>query len=230
MEITASLLAFGLYFPGTSVKNYPKGTDSAASMIRYMHEREEDTLFYRAETTHSQTLNDGALNGYNGVSTFTSSANVKTTEFMKALGYGAKNTYNRYCFEESSPVANLFLGLKYMIERDGKDKSSEFFTDVHHYKDVHLLENNAYLPLGFLAGEDLAQVDFTQTSPFQLQNDLFAAVTGVQGDVRHKLSAETLTTIPHDVTLTDSRLQCGLFLCGGPGWLYVHPPEPAQAE
>ena len=205
VEITASLLAFGLYFPGTSVKNYPKGTDSAASMIRYMHEREEDTLFYRAETTHSQTLNDGALNGYNGVSTFTSSANVKTTEFMKALGYGAKNTYNRYCFEESSPVANLFLGLKYMIERDGKDKSSEFFTDVHHYKDVHLLENNAYLPLGFLAGEDLAQVDFTQTSPFQLQNDLFAAATGVQGDVWHKLSGETLTIIPHDVTLTESR-------------------------
>ena len=205
VEITASLLAFGLYFPGTSVKNYPKGTDGAASMIRYMHEREEDTLFYRAETTHSQTLNDGALNGYNGVSTFTSSANVKTTEFMKALGYGAKNTYNRYCFEESSPVANLFLGLKYMIERDGKDKSSEFFTDVHHYKDVHLLENNAYLPLGFLAGEDLAQVDFTQTSPFQLQNDLFAAATGVQRDVWHKLSGDTLTIIPHDVTLTESR-------------------------
>ena len=205
VEITASLLAFGLYFPGTSVKNYPKGTDSAASMIRYMHEREEDTLFYRAETSHSQTLNDGALNGYNGVSTFTSSANVKTTEFMKALGYGAKNTYNRYCFEESSPVANLFLGLKYMIERDGKDKSSEFFTDVHHYKDVHLLENNAYLPLGFLVNSDLAHVDFTQTSPFQLQNELFAAATGVEGDVWHKLSGETLTIIPHDVTLTESR-------------------------
>ena len=61
-------------------------------MIRYMHEREKNNLFFRAETTHSQTLNDGALNGYNGISAFTSSANVKTTVFMKALGYGAKNT------------------------------------------------------------------------------------------------------------------------------------------
>ena len=205
VELFCTLLAFGLYFPGTNVKNYPKGTDSAASMIRYMHEREEDTLFYRAETTHSQTLNDGALNDYNGVSTFTSSANVKTTEFMKALGYGAKNTYNRYCFEESSPVANLFLGLKYMIERDGKDKSSEFFTDVHHFNDVHLLENNAYLPLGFLAESQLADVDFTQTSVFQLQNELFTAATGVEGDVWHKLSGDTLTIIPNDVTLTESR-------------------------
>ena len=82
VELIATVVAFGLYFPGTNVQNYPKGTESAASMIRYMQERERDTLFYRAETTHSQTLNDGARNGYNGVSAFTSSANVKTTEFM----------------------------------------------------------------------------------------------------------------------------------------------------
>ena len=96
-ELALDLVCFGIYFPGTAVSNYPKGTTYAASMIRYMKEREEDTLFYRAETTHSQTLNDGALNSYNGISTFTSSANVRTTEFMKALGYGAKYTYNRYC-------------------------------------------------------------------------------------------------------------------------------------
>ena len=150
LELAANLLSFGLYFPGTGVSNYPKGTEASASMIRYMKEREKE-LFYRAETTHSQTLNDDALNGYNGISAFTSSANVKVTEFMKALGYGAKNTYNRYCFEESSPVANLFLDLKYMIERDDRDRSGSMFEEVHHYDKVHLLKNRAYLPLGFLA-------------------------------------------------------------------------------
>ena len=205
VELVSTLVAFGLYFPGTNVKNYPKGTEEAASMIRYMHEREEDTLFYRAETTHSQTLNDGALNGYNGVSTFTSSANVKTTEFMKALGYGAKNTYNRYCFEESSPVANLFLGLKYMIERDGKDKSSEFFTEVHHYGNVYLLENNAYLPLGFLAESGLAEVDFSSSSgTFGFQNELFAAATGLEGDVWHRIPGDSLTITGNDVTVSDA--------------------------
>ena len=205
LELTATLLAFGLYFPGTSVKNYPKGTDEAASMIRYMHERERNNLFFRAETTHSQTLNDGALNGYNGVSTFTSSANVKNTEFMVALGYGAKNTYNRYCFEESSPVANLFLGLKYMIERDGKDKTSVFLTDVHHYGNVHLIENNAYLPLGFLAEKELAELDFaTSKGTFPFQNELFTAATGLEAEVWNKLEGSNLTIIPNDVTLTDS--------------------------
>ena len=204
-ELMSTLVAFGLYFPGTSVKNYPKGTEHAASMIRYMHEREADTLFYRAETTHSQTLNDGALNGYNGVSAFTSSANVKTTEFMKALGYGAKNTYNRYCFEESSPVANLFLNLKYMIERDGKDKSSVWFTDLHHYGSVHLLKNNAYLPLGFLAEEALGEVDFLLNSGnFAFQNTLFSAATGLEGEVWTRLQGDKTSIVGNGVTITES--------------------------
>ena len=142
-EMIVNLVCFGLAFTGTSVSNYPKGKEETASMIRYMHEREDDTLFFRAETTHSQTLNDGALNGYNGISTFTSSANVKVTEFMKVLGYGAKNTYNRYCYEEASPVSDLFLGIKYMIERDGREKGSTYYNDLHYYGDTHLLENNA---------------------------------------------------------------------------------------
>ena len=204
-ELAANLTAFGLYFPGTNVKNYPKGTEEAASMIRYMHEREEDTLFFRAETTHSQTLNDGALNGYNGVSAFTSSANVKTTEFMKALGYGAKNTYNRYLFEESSPIANLFLDLKYMIERDGKEKESTYFRDLHHFGSVHLLENQFYLPLGFLAEPELAEVDFKAGSDaFGFQNQLFAAATGVEGTAWRMQSGASLTITGNGLTVLDT--------------------------
>ena len=203
-ELALDLVCFGIYFPGTAVSNYPKGTTYAASMIRYMKEREEDTLFYRAETTHSQTLNDGALNGYNGVSAFTSSANVKVTEFMRALGYGAKNTYNRYCYEEASPVANLFLNLKYMIERDGKDKSSAYFQQIHSYGTVSLLKNTAYLPLGFLANAELTEVDFSQSSSaFRLQNQLVTASSGVEGDVWKLISGENLTIQGIDVTVTD---------------------------
>ena len=201
VEMVATLIVFGLSFTGTSVKNYPRGGEHAASVVRYMHERERKNLFYRAETTHSQTLNDGALNGYNGVSAFTSSANVKTTEFMKALGYGAKNTYNRYCFEESSPVSNLFLGLKYMIDRDDKDKTSTYFTEINHFGAVTLLENTAYLPLGFLAEKDLGQLEFASSAgTFQFQNELFYGATGVDS-VFHYLQGDSLTITGHDVTI-----------------------------
>ena len=204
LELAMNLLNFGLNFTGTGVSNYPKGTDYAASMIRYMKEREEDTLFYRAETAHSQTLNDGALNNYHGVSAFTSSANVKVTEFMKALGYGAKNTYNRYCYEEASPVSNLFLGIKYMIERDGGNKESAYFEQIHSYGDVALLENRAYLPLGFLAEAELADLTFgSGTTSFRFQNELMKAAAGIDEDVWKIVSGSSLAIEGMDVTVTE---------------------------
>ena len=194
VELIGNLANFGLNFTGTGVSNYPKGTEKGASVIRYMHEREEDNLFFRADTTHSQTLNDGALNNFNGITAFASCVNVKTTEFIKALGYSAKNTYNRYLYEESSPVANLFLGLKYMIERDSRDRTSTYFKDVNTFGSVTLLENTAYLPLGFLAQRELAQLPFDASiNAFRFQNDLFTAATGIGEDVWHLLSAEDLT-------------------------------------
>ena len=203
LELVLNLVCFCINFSGTSVANYPKGTTYTDSMIRYMQEREEDTLFYRAETTHSQTLNDGALNGYYGVSTFTSSANVKVTLFMQALGYGAKNTYNRYCFEESSPISNLFLNLKYMIERDGNVESNNYFTEVHHYEDVYLLENNAYLPLGFLANSQLANVEFTTSgNRFEFQNTLLEAASGVDKDFWTALTGSSLEISSETVEIT----------------------------
>ncbi|MBQ8238636.1 MAG: YfhO family protein [Oscillospiraceae bacterium] len=200
-EIVLNLVNFGIRFPGTSVTHYPRGTTYAASMIAYMHEREDDTLFFRAETTHSQSLNDGALNGYNGVSTFTSSANVKVTEFMRVLGYGAKNTYNRYCYEEASPVSDLFLGLKYMIDRESRDRESSMFTAIHTYDSVTLLQNNTYLPLGFLADPELANLIFGEENDFRFQNDLFSAATALYEDVWRMQSADITAA---DVTLKDT--------------------------
>ena len=207
VELVMNMINFSVCFPSTGVSNYPQGTTYAASMIRYMEEREADTLFYRAEVTHAQTLNDGALNGYNGISTFTSSANVRATEFMQALGYGAKDTYNRYCFEESSPVANLFLDLKYMIDRSGKDKSNACFEQVHSFGSVSLLKNTAYLPLGFLANAQLINVDFHNSSAFNnftFQNRLIQSATGMVGDVWQLLTGPQLDISGTDMEINTS--------------------------
>ena len=205
VELIANLICFGLYFTGTSVSNYPRGTEHTASVIRYMKEREEGNLFYRAETTHSQTLNDGALNNYNGVTAFTSSANVKTTLFMQSLGFSAKNTYNRYLFEESSPVANLFLGLKYMIDREGRDRTSTFFRNANTFGSTMLLENQAYLPLGFLAEPELGELVFDASqNAFAFQNALFSAATGLELPVWSRIPGENLVINTNDVEITES--------------------------
>jgi len=205
LEIVFNLFFFGYSFPPTNAINYPSRKEDAEKAISVMKEREKDTLFYRAETTHSQTLNDGAINGYNGISTFTSSANVNVTRYMKGLGYGAKDTYNRYCFEESSPVANLFLNLKYMIERDGVSKDHLYFEDVYQSGYVHLLENEAYLPLGFMVENQTVNVDFeTHRNPFDIQNDLMEAATGVQGNVWNYTGYNSLHITGDNAEITSS--------------------------
>ena len=203
LELALNLICFGVSFPGTNISNYPKGKTDAKNAIAYMEQLESDNLFYRAETTHSQTLNDGALNGYHGVSTFTSSANVKVTYFMQALGYGAKNTYNRYCFEESSPVSNLFLNLKYMIERDGNVTSNPYFEDVYQSGSVHLLQNQYHLPLGFLANNQLINTKFdTHSGRFEFQNNLIQSATGLQEDVWKQIDSNNLYITGNSATLT----------------------------
>ena len=203
LELALNLINFGVVFTGTTVSSYPRGTVYSESMLRYMKERSENDPFYRTEVTHSQTLNDGALNGYHGISTFTSSANVSTTRFMKALGYGAKDSYNRYCFEESSPVSNLFLNLKYMLERQGKVEENPYFDEVHHFGNVYLLENNTYLPLGFLTENQLIDVNFnTAGNTFDFQNKLFSAATGIEDVVWSFLDGKNLSISGTSVTIT----------------------------
>ena len=203
LEFVLNIVNFGVTFPCTYIGNYPRGTEYTASMIRYMKEREEDNLFYRAEVTHTQTLNDGALNSYRGISTFTSSANVKVTEFTRIMGLSSKNTYNRYCYEEGSPVANLFFALKYLVERQGKVEENPYFDNLHHYGNVYLLENNAYLPLGFLAESELGELEFKSTTgAFHFQNKLFTAATGIEDSVWITDPVNQLTVSSDTVTLT----------------------------
>ena len=201
LELLVNMINFSVCFPCTAIGDYPRGTSYTASMIRYMKER-EDEPFYRTEVTHTQTLNDGALNGYYGISTFTSSANVKATQFAKALGCSAKNTYNRYCYEECSPVSNLFLNLKYLIERKGQVEENPYLEEIHHYGNVYLLENKAWLPLGFLANSKLVNIDFpTASANFNFQNRLFHAATGVSGQVWSTTSASKLKITSEKVTI-----------------------------
>ena len=179
LELVIHLAYFSVSMTVVNLSAYPRGLEDTERIIQIMKEREEDNLFYRAETTHTQTFNDGALNGYNGITTFCSASDASVTTFMKNLGYGAEKGWNRYAFEEGSPVSNLFLNIKYMIERQGKLKNNPYFTDIHHSGKVHLLENNYYLPLGFLTDPALAELPFnTNGINFGFQDKLLSAALG----------------------------------------------------
>lgn len=189
LEMSANLVHFATTFTGTIISGYPRGTTDTYAMVDAMEQREQDTLFYRSEVSKAQALNDNALLGLNGVSIFSSSANVNVTLFMQAMGFGAKNTYNRYCYEYGTPVQNLFLGIKYILDREGNTSlPGDYFTLADSQGNVELWENSAYLPLGFLVEDALAEVDFTEyPGTFYQQDAMFRAATGLSQDVYYDL-------------------------------------------
>ena len=207
-ELALNFISFGLFYGPTNLNGYPRGGDDAALVFSMMKELEDDNLFYRTEVTSTQTFNDGALNDYNGITTFTSSANTNMATFMSALGYGGAPTWNRYAFKNSSPVCNLFFNLKYMVERNGKVADNPYFEDIYHSGAVHLLKNNYYLPLGFMTDEALSKVDFANAdtgNKFGFQNDLMSAALGEPIDPWNILTGEHIA-----ITTSGGATEAGL--------------------
>lgn len=183
----ASSAAFGLSAVGVTTKSgYPREGESVSALLGTIDSLEEGTNeFYRVEMTSTQTLNDGALNGYNGISVFNSMANVNISSFAENTGLTGRKSGNRYSYRESSPVTNLLFNLKYMIARDGQYNNTIYMEEVAQDGNVKLLENTAYLPIGFMANEDMLkyEVDKTVDNPIENQNEIFSYATGLDEDV-----------------------------------------------
>lgn len=206
LEFVVSAIAFSMNFKAQNASAYPRNGKDTDRIVQIMKEREGENSFYRTEATTHQTYNDGALNNYNGISTFSSAANVNITNYLNALGLSGYKTYNRYAFEEGSPVVNLFLNLKYLIERQGYMEENPYFTDLHKSGKVHLLENNYYLPLGFMTDPALADLDFENIGGyFSFQNELLSAALGKEVTPWLPLKSGTLRISATDnVTITNT--------------------------
>lgn len=172
----------------TTTYDYPRGGESTANVIEYMNEREEDTTeLWRAEVTSTQTLNDGALNHYHGISMFNSMANESTTIFLQNFGLMGWQSGNRYTYAESSPVSDLFFNLKYLIARDGNYRNTYSYNEVYSSGNVKLLENNKYIPMGFMTNKDLLNWSYSTSedsyNPIEQQISFFKLATGIDEDV-----------------------------------------------
>lgn len=176
----------------TGTYDYPRGGENTEYIINYMDELEEDTPeLWRAEMTSTQTLNDGALNHYNGLSMFNSMANEKMTIFFENMGMMGWKSGNRYTYAESSPFNNLFMNLKYLISRDGKIHNTYDLAEVCSSENKKLFQNTHYLPMGFVTDSTLtkwnANEDEGKYNPFEKQNEFFRYATGIDEELNTRL-------------------------------------------
>lgn len=174
----------------TTTTSYPLGTQATAKTVEYLDnvEYNNEDLFH-TEVTRYHTLNDNALIGINGISIFSSVANADVTAYMEKFGICGWVASNRYTYQESSPVTNMFLNMKYLISPNGYFIDKEHNQLAHQEGSVKLLQNKYYIPQGFMVNEDILDFNVSTASfnPFDNQNELFRLATGLDGNVYEAL-------------------------------------------
>ena len=181
----------------TDSQFYPLKGAAVKPLIEQMNEREADTVdLWRAEVSTRYTLNESTLLNYPGVGVFSSAANSRVSAFLESIGLAANVRGNRYSYQETDPFTNMLLGVKYLIDRNGRFVDRTYFEQVGSRDGVLLLENKAYLPLGF-AVRDMT-LNYTPSSggaPYQRLNLLFREMTGMDAPLYRTLEAESVTAL-----------------------------------
>lgn len=190
--IMCGLICIGLFFEmflhtrtstqavGTSdYVSYPsKGAEIEELLERI--ENYDSELFSRTEINTWYTLNDPALYSYNGVSQFSSMANKNVTTYLRTLGLPGSEAGNRYYYALSSPVVNMFTGIKYIISRNGSVLDKTTLKLLSSCGNAMAYENEYTLPIGFMTEKSILSYDGQMHSnPFEAQNSLFSKATGI---------------------------------------------------
>ncbi|MCC8161798.1 MAG: YfhO family protein, partial [Lachnospiraceae bacterium] len=136
-------------------------------------ERLEDGSFYRLETEDHFTINDPALLGQSGVSVFSSAMNTNLFTALNALGLSAAGNNVRYV--ESSPVADMFLCLRYILAVEDESRALRSVTETE--GGLLLAENELWLPLGFQVSTDFESLEIV-TNLFDMQNRIVQCAAG----------------------------------------------------
>lgn len=166
------------YYKGDEIENVLERTNALSS-------------YGRVENAQEYILNDPALYGFDGVSTFTSTANWPVTKFLGELAICAPRAANRYYYETTSPLTNAFLGVERVIFRNMENLNPYLEKEVHD-GNVAIYKNNAALSLGFMTREDVFNVDYEADNPFEIQNDLFRRATGLGGNLFEEIPLYTV--------------------------------------
>lgn len=186
----------------TSTYWYPRG-DTTPELMDELEEREADTTeMWRAETTNTYTLNEGSLIGFDGLSMFNSMANVNMTRLFENIGLMGWKSGNRYTYAESTPIANTFLNLKYLISITGQFNNTYDLKTAYKTGNERLLENQHYIPMGFMVNSNLSswQIDDNEDvfNMFDTQSEFFRLATGVNQPVYTPLEVTSTGHTPMD--------------------------------
>ena len=173
--------------------NYPDYATEIQELLSLRQTPAND--FSRTEINGLRSYNDPTLYNYNGIAFFSSIANSAVFNFIAKLGLPGFAGGNRFFYTETSPLANAFLSIRYVLNIHSNPTDSVVYWEIAgKVGDSLLLENKRYLPLGFMVDKKLTDYK-PQDNPFASQNKFFNCAAGLSGDL---FTITDLTSGPPD--------------------------------
>jgi len=162
--------------------HFPNDYETVQLLLEARELSESD--FVRTELVRPRTLNSPSLYGFDGLSFFSSLANVSATEFIEGIGLPGWPRGNRFTYMATTPLTNAFLNVRYVIATDTYPiGDSDFWELVASEGSNHLFRNNYHLPFGFMVNADIVYYVGDPRNPFNAQNELFRTATGIDEDL-----------------------------------------------
>lgn len=149
------------------IQRYSGAAELAAAM---------DPGVYRTEILGQRSANGAMALGYNGISHYSSTTDQSLNAFLRGLGYN-RGTVNELRFSANTPLTNGLLGIRHVLSAEPMGSAYRLLGSVD---GVGVYENTMAWPMAFWAPE--SALDFearNDNGPFELQNGLVKALTGV---------------------------------------------------
>ena len=135
-----------------------------------------DDRFGRTEMNDNYILNCPAMYHYKGISQFSSSLNANATALMEHIGVEGAPDKNRFNYNQTDPVTNAMLNIRYLIGKNLPIDDSDF-KQITKSGNSRLYESIYPLSIGYMTADTIRTWNYEQENPFMVLDDYVRAVT-----------------------------------------------------
>ncbi len=135
-----------------------------------------DDRFGRTEMNDNYILNCPAMYHYKGISQFSSSLNANATALMEYIGVEGAPDKNRFNYNQTDPVTNAMLNIRYLIGKNLPIDDSDF-KQIAKSGNSRLYESIYPLSIGYMTADTIRTWNYEQENPFMVLDDYVRAVT-----------------------------------------------------
>lgn len=135
-----------------------------------------DDRFGRTEMNDNYILNCPAMYHYKGISQFSSSLNANATALMEHVGVEGAPDKNRFNYNQTDPVTNAMLNIRYLIGKNLPIDDSDF-KQIAKSGNSRLYESIYPLSIGYMTTDTIRTWNYEQENPFMVLDDYVRAVT-----------------------------------------------------